>query len=237
MSDFPLPQKPVSNLPEVPRPPERSGRLTDNEWSFILDDCLSKKHRNDENVLLFIESFVKCKNISQASAEAGIQYHQGYSIRHRSDVANCIQKIIDKSVMKYGFDASEIMERTKEMVDFDPIQLYNPDGTFKENMHDIPAEARRNIKKMKVQNLYAQSEDLNGIKKKLIIGKVIEYEFYDKQKAIELAGKEKEMFKNTTKVEHTVTKDMADLLLAAQQRADKAALSYKPTTVIEVKSE
>jgi hypothetical protein len=237
MSDFPLPPKPpvVSTLPEVPvpTPVKRDGRLTDNEVELILTDCLTKKNRNDENVLSFIESFVRCKNVSQASGEAGIPYSSGYNIRHRKDVAHAIQKLIDKSYMKYGFDASEIMERTKEIVDFDPIHLYNPDGTFKENLHDIPAETRRNIKEMKVQNLYNTEEDINGIKKKIIIGRVIEYKFYDKMKAIDLAGKEKEMFKTTTKVEHTVTKDMASILLAAAKRGEEKSSAFKPSTVVD----
>ena len=100
----------------------------------------------------------------------------------------------------------------KEVVDFDPIELQNPDGTYKSNLHDIAPGARRNIKKLKVKNLYNQVEDINGMKSRIIIGEVIEYEFYDKLKSIELVGKEKEMFKNTTRVEHDVTKNMQSVL-------------------------
>ena len=103
----------------------------------------------------------------------------------------------------------------------DPIAVQNPDGSFKSNLYDIVPEARRNIKKLKVKNLWQQTDDLNGIKSKIIIGEVIEYEFYDKLKGIELVGKEKEMFKNTTKVVHDVTKNMQSVLLASSKRADK----------------
>jgi hypothetical protein len=199
------------------------GRLTDTESSFILDSTLKKKHRSDPTVIAFIDCFIRCKNIAQASAEVGIKPSLGYMIRHRSDIAAAIQKLIDRSAIKYGFDASEIIERTKEIVDFDPIEMQNPDGTFKNNLHDISPEARRNLKKLKVKNLWSESEDINGIKKKIIIGEVIEYEFYDKLKAVELVGKEKELFKTTTKVEHTVTKDMASILLAAAKRGEAAA--------------
>jgi hypothetical protein len=229
-----------SHMNNFPKPPsvtktdehdERSGALTVDEWTFILDATLKPKSRKDPTILAFIDAFVRCKNIAQASEEIGIKAKVGYMIRHRLDVSNCIQRMIDKSSVKYGFDASEIMERTKEIVDFDPISVQNPDGTFKDNLHDIDPEARRNIKKLKVQNLYNTTEDMNGMKKKIIVGKVIEYEFYDKLKAIDLAGKEKEMFKNTTRVEHTVTKDMASILLEASKRGQQASVTFAPKTV------
>lgn len=200
---------------------ENDGELTENESGYILDTCLKPKHRKDERMIAFIEAFVRCKSIPQASAEVGIAKGIGYSWRHRKDVANCIQKLIDKSVIKYGFDSSEIFERVKEAVEFDPIAMQNPDGTFKSNMWDIEPEARRCIKKLKVRDLWQRKEDINGIKQKIIVGEVIEYEFYDKIKAAELVGKEKEMFKNTTKVEHTITKDMESILLESAQRGQK----------------
>lgn len=213
---------------------EQSGVLTENETDFILESCLKPKSRKDATTLAFIESFVRCKSISQAAEELGIHYSIAYNIRHRSDVSNCIQKIIDKSVHKYGFDASEIVERTKEIVDFDPISMQNPDGTFKSNLADIDPAARRNLKKLKVKNIWAETEDRNGIKSKIIVGEVIEYEFYDKLKAIELTGKEKELFKNTTRIEHDVTKNMSDVLLASAKRGAEASaqVTYKKPDVV-----
>lgn len=212
---------------------DRDGRLTDNESSFILDSTLKPKHRQDPTVLAFIDSFIKCKHIGEASEMSGISPKLGYMIRHRLDVANAIQKLIDKSAIKYGFDASEIMERAKEIVDFDPISVQNADGTFKNNFHDIEPAARRNIKKLKVKNLFETVEDINGMKKNIIIGEIIEYEFYDKLKAVDMAGKEKEMFKNTTRVEHSVTKDMASILLASAQRGAQASLGFADKKIID----
>lgn len=220
------------DLPKPTTPaPDKNGELTENEYEFILDATLHEKKRRDPVILGFIESFVRCKSISQAAAENRISYSRAYNLRNQSDVANAIQKMIDKSAVKYGFDASEIMERTKEIVDFDPILLQNPDGTFKSNMNDIPAEARRSIKKMKVKNLYQKTEDINGMPDKIMVGELIEYEFYDKLKASELVGREKKLFKNTTVVEHDVSKDMASILLDSVSRADKAK-----EKVIEVRS-
>lgn len=215
---------------------KRSGELTDNEQSLILDSTLKQKHRSDPTVLAFIDEFIRCKNIAEAAACAGISAKLGYMYRHRMDIASAIQKLIDRSAIKYGFDASEIMERTKEIVDFDPIAVQNPDGTWKNNFHDIEPAARRNIKKLKVKNLWGETTDLNGMKKNIIIGEIIEYEFYDKLKAVDLAGKEKEMFKTTTKVEHTVSENMASILLNAASKGKQAAIAMKDAKIVEVES-
>lgn len=212
---------------------ERNGVLTDNEFGFILDTTLRAKHRDEASVLTFIDSFIRCKNIAQASSEAGVHTSVGYKYRHQKDIALAIQKLTDRSAIKYGFDASEIIERTKEMVDFDPISMQNPDGSYKSNMHDIEPAARRNIKKLEVFNRYAESEDLNGVKTKIIIGEVIKYEFYDKLKAIDLVGKEKELFKTTTKVEHTISNDMASILLESARRGSAASNEFKKVIQVE----
>lgn len=224
----------------MPTPPKRvpvkddtnTGLLTDDEQHSILEATLKPKSRTDSTTLAFISSFIRNKNIAQASAEAGINPSEGYKIRHRTDVSNCIQKIIEKSAIKYGFDASELVERTKEIVDFDPIMLQNPDGTYKSNLHDIAPEARRSLKKLKVKNIWG--EDMNGMK--IITGEMIEYEFYDKLKAVELVGKEKDLFKTTTRVEHDVTKDMASVLLAASKRGAEASaqVTYNKPDIIVV---
>lgn len=218
----------------IPMPKKGGGELTEDESSFILSSTLGNKRRGDAIVLQFIDVFMRCKNIAQASAECGISNTIGYRMRHYKDVSLAIQKLTEKSAIKYGFDASEIMERTKEIVDFDPIMVQNADGTFKNNFHDITPEIRRSIKKMEVKNLWGESVDKNGMKSKIIIGEVIKYEFYDKLKAIELAGKEKEMFKNTTKVEHSVSKDMRSILLASVNRADESNKRIEQADVLTV---
>ncbi len=53
-------------------------------------------------------------------------------------------------------------------------------------------------------------------------GEIISYEFYDKMKATELLGREKELFKETKKVEHDVTRNMASVLLESKRRGDEA---------------
>lgn len=213
---------------------DSDGELTLNESKFILDTTLKPKHRTDVKLISFIDSFIRCKSISQASEESGVHQTLGYRWRHLKDVSNAIQKLIDKSTIKHGFDSSEILERVKEAVDFDPIDLQNPDGTWKDSLHDIAPATRRCITEIKAQNLYNQVEDLNGIKSNIIVGKVIHYKWDKKAKYAEMVGKEKQMFTTTTRVEHDVTKNMASVLLESAKLADKAIADFSNVEVIEV---
>ena len=219
--------------PFLPKPIEKSAELERDEASYILDTALKPKQRKNPQVIIFIESFIMCRSISQAGDEAGVNPKAAYLWRHNKNIANAIQKLTDLSSIKYGFDQTEIFERVKEVVTFDPIDLQRPDGTFKTNMHEIPPESRRVLKEMVVKNLYNQVEDLNGMDKQIITGQLITYKFYDKLKAAELTGREKEMFKTTNKVEHSVTGDMAQILLASVSRADKRLIDVEvaPTQV------
>ena len=218
----------------IPIPIKNDGEIERNEAEFIMDSTLKDKHRREPTILAFINSFMRCKSIKQACDESGIKYSVGYSYRHRKDIANCITKLIGLSAVKYGYDATEVFERAKEIAEFDPIEVMNPDGTYKSNLYNVSPEARRCIKKMKVKNIWSKESDINGVETKIIIGEMIEYEFHDKMKGIELAGKEKVMFKNTTKVEHSVTKDMANLLLASAKRADDQVKTITQAEVIDV---
>jgi len=213
--------KPPGSFPKPAIIEKPDGKLEPDEYKTILDTCLTFKDRSDPIIISFIDSFVRCKIISQACEENSIHYSLGYKWRHKKSIANVIQKLIDRSAVKHGFDSSEILERVKEIVDFDPIAIVNPDGSYKSNLNDIAPEARRNIKKLEVKNIWNETEDLNGIKGKIIVGEIIKYEFYDKLKSAELAGKEKEMFKNTTKVLHAPTQEMTDILLASKNRGEK----------------
>ena len=71
------------SMPLPPRKNETSGELTDNELTVILNMTLTAKHRHDPVVLRFIDNFIGCQNIRQASAETGIAPSLGKRIRNR----------------------------------------------------------------------------------------------------------------------------------------------------------
>lgn len=198
-----------------PLPPKTPAALTEDETSFILRTQLLPHHRDDPNVLRFIQSYMACRDARQAAREAGITPRSGVNLRSRPDIHKTIEALTTKSMMKYGFDAHEVIEKVKEIANIDPADIFNPDGTCKTDIHSIPPESRRAIKKFKVKNLY--ENDINGVR--TCIGQLVEVELWDKMKASEMLGREEGLFKETRKVEHDVTSNMASLLLESNKRA------------------
>jgi hypothetical protein len=140
-------------------------------------------------------------------------------MRGQSDVHECIRQLTEKAVLKYGFDSHDLVERVKEIVFWDPSDLYKPDGSFK-HIKDMKPETQRAIKKFKVKNLFGA--DSNGIP--TVIGEVIEIELWDRLRSAEMLGRETGNFKETVKVEHDVTGNMRDILLDSRARAEARAL-------------
>jgi len=236
-----FPKPPISNRQrvDVPEPqawsepvvPKMDTALTDDETTFILDKYLRQDQRLDKRVLTFIHSYLQNRNAAQAARDAGMP-GKGPWLRSRPEIHAVLEAITQKAVMKYGYDAAETIEKVKEVASVDPIEFENPDGTFKTHLSQIAPEARRAIKKFKCKNIYG--EDPNGMK--TVIGQLIEVELYDKLKAVEMLGSEKDLFKKTTVVQHDVTKNMAATLLESSRRADQA-IAARPVLEIEGKVE
>lgn len=206
------------------------GRLTVDETHFIFASTLEPHHRSDPTIIAWIQSYIRCRSASQAAEEVGLDKRSGYNLRNRPDIHAAIVALTEKSLMKYGYDASEIVERVKEISQFDPIELERADGTWKKSFHEMRPEVRRVIKKLKVKNIY--ENDPNGMK--VLKGEVVEYEFYDKMEAHKLLAQEKEVFKPKTVVEHDVSKRMADVLLDSVTRGAEKAIEVTARGVPEI---
>ena len=217
--------------PFEPRAP--SGRLSDRESSLILRSTLLPEHHDDPAVLRFISNYLICRDARQAAREAGLNARSGVNLRARPDIHLAITKLTEKSVMKYGYDATEVIEKVKEIAAIDPIEFENPDGSFKAHMKDIAPESRRAIKKFKAKNLY--EKDPNGMP--ILVGQLIEVELWDKMKAVELLGREKDIFVEKKKIEHDVTSNMASVLLEGVKRAEDRLQSLKDARVPTIEIE
>lgn len=220
--------------PGVPTPgnnrepaPKRDGALTEDETSFILRTTLLPHHHADPNVIRFIAAYMQCRDTRQAASEAGLDVRSGRNLRARPDIHQAITKLTEKSVMKYGFDASEVIEKVKEIASVDPVEFLRADGSFK-HLHEMAPEARRAIKKFKAKNIF--EKDPNGMQ--VCTGEIIEIELWDKLKASELLGREKEIFKETKKVEHDITSNMASVLLEAKRRGEERFLEAHDVTPV-----
>lgn len=207
MSGFPNPK-------DFPKP---SAKLTDNETTMLLSQHLTTKQMEDYKLIQYILSYLQCRSSGQASREAGVDAYTGRKWRSDPRVHGAIEALTVKAVMKYGYDATEVIERVKEIAGLDPIAFENPDGSFKTNMSQIDPESRRAIKKFKAKNIFGK--DANGMD--IVIGQLIEVELWDKLKASELLGREVNIFKETRKVEHDLTKNMAQVLLESSKRGEE----------------
>lgn len=240
--DIPLPKN-MRNVEMKDAPMEvkdADNKLTKADTSFILRTTLIPQHREDPNVLAFIREYLLCRSTAQAAKACGLTTRDGENLRRRPDIHEAITQITEQAVLKHGYDAGEIIERVKEIVNIDPAEFENADGTFKESLNDIPPEARRAIKKFKAKNLYGQ--DPNGMK--VVVGKLIEVEFWDKLKSVELLGREKNLFKETKVHEHNITANMSNTLLESKKRAEAVRevgpplpAQEVPTPIIDVEDE
>ena len=236
---FPLPPKNnrVPSTAHDPSGPEEAksiappGLLGDDAVSAILRDHLRPEHQTDENVLKFIQNYMVCRSRTQAAKEAGLPARSGHYLLTRPDIHAAIKALTLASVTKYGFDASEVVERVKEIAFVDIAEFQNEDGSYKTSLAGLSPETRRAVKKFKVKNIY--ENDPNGMQVK--VGELIEVEMWDKMKSLELLGREEDLFKETKKVQHDVTNNMAAVLLDSSKRADeRIARLTEPDRALEI---
>lgn len=194
---------------------EEDKKLPQKTVKFILDKYLHRvQHRHDPTVLKFIDGYMQYLDVRQAAQYANIAYKDGKNLKNRPDIALAIGELVDMTVDKFGYTANEVVERTKEILNFDPAVIENPDGTYKDRLTDIPFEMRTAIKKFKVKNEYGI--DANGIR--TVVGKIIEIELYDKQKAADMLGKEKDVFKDSLDINQNVKISITGALKEAEDR-------------------
>ena len=219
---FPAPQPTItkSNPPVVGSPDIKA--LEDSDYLYIFNTTLKKENRSSHTILAFIREYVQCRDIEVTAREVKISVKEARAIRSRRDVSDCIDKITELQVLKYGIDSDELVKKVHDIAVFDPVLVVDKEtGACKTNVHDIPLEARRAIKRMKIKNIW--EEDMNGIK--TVVGEMVEIEFWDKLKATEMVGREFGKFKETTVVEMGPTKDMKDILLESRKRAERDGIS------------
>ena len=200
------------------------------EFYQMLRLHLREEHASDPKIAEFILKYMSCRNAPQAAQESGLSRADGRYLYQQTDIYTVINKLTEVAVVKHGYDAAEIVERTKEIAFFDPVDLVDEDGKYFENINDVPPEARRAIKKLVVKNIF--EPDHAGIPQ--YKGKVMTYEFWDKPKTLELLAREKDTFKKTTVVEHDLSKNARSYLLASMNLAEQAAVGYVEKSTIDV---
>ena len=202
-----------------------------SEIQKIMRETLKPSHITDPFVLKFIGNYVHTISIQQASRLSGLSGPDGRNLFNRPDIYKCITRITDEAVVKFGYDAAEVVERVKELAFVDIADLFDGDGRIIENIHDIPAEVRRAVKKFKYKSYF--EDDINGVPQ--YRGRIYEVELWDKPRSLELLGREKDTFKKTVVQQHDVSRNAAEFLLGSLRRAEeRVAALAEPQTAIDV---
>ena len=198
-------------------------------YDQVISSTLKPEHATDPNILRFISNYAVCKDVKQAAKEAGLSAIDGRRLISYPDIYDCVSKIANMNARKYGYDAEEVVQKVKEVLEFDPVDLFNPaTGGYYEDLNEIPPETRRVIKKLNVMNVY--EKDPNGVITG-ISGKILKFEFWDKLKAAEMLGSEKDVFSKKVEVKHDVGVNMRETLLGRIKDAEeRRALVAKDVT-------
>ena len=207
------------------------------EFHRVLKETLTPSHLGDTTIAEFIAQYLACNNVNRAAKACNLSSRDGKWLFNQPDIYKAITTLQTKDVEKFGYQAAEIVENTKNIANLDPADLFDDDGRIYENIHDVPAHARGAIKSIVVKNIF--ENDHNGMPQ--YKGKLVKVEFWDKLKANELLGREKDTFKKTEVVQHDISKNARQYLLGSINRANEAKqLLNAPvkdvTPIIEVES-
>lgn len=211
------PPPPWFNPPPPPPAPEPEETTLDEQFSLIFRTTLTRRHQIDSTIIKFILAYVECRHIGQAAKEVGITTREGNNLIAHKDIYESVRKISELSAVKDGYEAQSLVNRMREVVDFDPIEILNDDGSFK-LLSEMRPEARRVLTKFKLRNIY--EEDANGIRTGKVIGQTLEVEVAKKEKPTEFLSRDKGIFKETKKIEHDIAENMASTLLGSVRRAE-----------------
>lgn len=192
--------------------------VTTGQAGKILQETLLPVHALDPIIIRFIGNYLHCRDVKQASRLSGITNSDGRELLNRPDIYKAISRCTEEAVVKFGYDAAEVVEKVKEIAFVDVGELFDDEGVLIENIKSIPESVRRAIKKFKYKSYF--EPDINGVPQ--YRGRVYDVEFHEKVKSLELLSREKDTFKKTTVVEHDVSKNAREWLLASVKRADEA---------------
>ena len=108
----------------------------------------------------FVEEYCTDFNAKQAAIRAGYSKHTAASQASRLltnvNVKEQIATIKNSLAQEAGLTALDYWRGLREMMDFDPAELFNNDGTAK-NIAEIPLAHRKCLKAMRIKKLIANN--------------------------------------------------------------------------------
>lgn len=143
-------------------PPERDRSLTPKQERFVAEYLVSL-------------------NATDAARKAGFGKKAassvGYEYLRKPQIAAAVAARQAAQFVRLELSADDMKRANTEIVDFDPASLVGPDGNYLP-LKDIPAAARRCLKRVRVHKLNLTSGDGK-------IDQVIDYEWHDKHAALD----------------------------------------------------
>ena len=174
----------------------------------------SKVERREQ---LFVEEYLIDLNGSRAARAAGYKGSDqvigvtATRLLKKPKIAAAIQAAMDERVKRTQFNADRVLKEIEYLATVDIGKAYDEKGQLLP-IKDIPEEVRRAIAGVEV------FEEFEGFgKDRIQIGETKKMKTYDKNKALELAGRHFKMY--TDKVEHSGTVELASNLAKARARA------------------
>lgn len=176
---------------------------------------LEPEHAIDPTIIKFINHYIETLSASDSGKYSGISTASANRILKKPDVQAALKLINETMGRKSNFDGAELLERTNEIATYDPIDVFNHDGTVKA-IKDIPAPIRRAVKKLVVREVW--DTDPNGVP--VMTGYIKTIEFYDKVKGLEMLGKYDGVFRERVDHTHEIGDNLAHFLLASERMAN-----------------
>ena len=109
---------------------------------------------------------------------------------------------IQKEATKSSYiTIEELLKQMADWMRFDPLQVIDPSDQCTKNLEDMEKSARMSISEIAVQEIWG-SEEVEGTKKKrkVQIGQLVRFKFYDKTKVADMFMKKFGQYINTVEL-------------------------------------
>lgn len=156
---------------------------------------------------LFCRQYVKHFNAGKAAVEAGYSAKTargiGSALLTKVAVQKRIRALVAGRLKRIELDGDQILHELKALGFFDPIAIYDEDGKMKP-IHEWPPSIRKCVQSIESFEHYMPFT-------KELIGVTWKVKFWDKLKALELLGKNKQLFNEHIEHHHEVKIVAVDL--------------------------
>lgn len=150
---------------------------------------------------LFCHEYLIDLNATAAAVRSGFSEktaaQQGYQLLRDPDVKKRIDELRARNAAEIGITPAMVILHLWEIASFDPGCIYDEKGELK-NIHDMPANARRNIASVEVLEVEEFNQSSRQMEK---VGEIKKVKRWDRQKALDSLGRHLAMFTDKTKHE------------------------------------